>query len=108
MARSSPVSARKTRCLATAEKGEGTITADADSVYLANYQLIYRTDLLAHGKSTRPIYFARGLWDETKKKNPTSGMAVVNNELYVCNSTENKILVARPDLTIYYTVATAR
>ena len=81
--------------------GEGSITSDGVHTYLAAGRNIYMSDMLAHGSATRPVYFASGLWDE--KRNVTSGMVVVKGELYVADSREDKIRVARAEFTPYYT-----
>ena len=88
--------------------GEGTITGDGARMYLAARRNLYRTDMLGHGSATHPIYFATDLWDKEKNINVTSGLAVVEGKLYAGNARDNKVMVARTDLPVYYTAGNSQ
>jgi len=94
---------KENECFGNDSCGEGTISSDGKRMFLAAGRNLYMTDMLGHGSTTRPIYFATDLWYKQKNINVSSGLAVVGGKLYVSNARDNKIMVARTDLPLYYT-----
>jgi sugar lactone lactonase YvrE len=83
--------------------GEGSITSDGKNLYLAVYKNLFKTDLLGTAASTKPIYLSIDPFDEKKYHNIISGLAVVKDEIFISDSRDQKIRVALPTATRYYT-----
>jgi len=83
--------------------GEGSITSDGTNLYLANTKYLYKTDMLGTQAATAPVYLSIDPYDTTRGLNIISGLAAANNEIYIADSRDQKIRVAQPSITTYYT-----
>jgi sugar lactone lactonase YvrE len=88
--------------------GEGTITSDGSHVYLVSsgYEgcMLLKTDMFGTAASTVPLYLSLDTFDHTKNINVVSGLAAENGELYIGDSRDNVIRVAKTNIPIYYQV----
>jgi hypothetical protein len=90
---------------------EGSVTGDGTFLYLfgrysSRQAGIFRTNMHGDASSNVPIFFAHAVMDAYPVgKCQVSGLAAGNGELYVSNPITNKVLVANPSQSMYFTGA---
>ncbi|MBW3624802.1 MAG: hypothetical protein KY468_15470, partial [Armatimonadetes bacterium] len=83
--------------------GEGSITSDGRRMVLASGGGLYTTDMLGSNTAAKRLFLTTDLWDPQKSINVTSGMAISRGELFIGDSRDHKIRVARMDYKPFYT-----